>query len=282
MNLSDNPTWKSAAVADLAFILLSPSLINEDSASFILNPDKITNWLKALDQNDLSLQLHLKRKKIRKLGWYAEELMTFFFSNYPDYNLLGHNIQLFDGNTTKGEIDFILEDVQTNKIIQIELATKFYLHYNLDNSTVFIGPNASDNFDRKHHHLLNHQLRANNPKEVQELTKNRQIDLAVPFIKGVLFYPLKNPRATTNFNYISPFHNRGWYCSLAELLENNEIRELWSITKMNWLGLSDPKKISRKEFKTHFTKLFKEGNRAIMVLNNCNERGFIMSDEWPN
>tara|TARA_R110002049_G_scaffold120471_9_gene274911 strand:- start:1843 stop:2697 length:855 start_codon:yes stop_codon:yes gene_type:complete len=284
MNLSENTNWKSANVADLAFILLSPSLIKDGKNTLVLNTTEIVEWLKKLDNNDAELQLFLAIKKVQKLGWYAEQLMAYFFTSYPGFNLLGNNIQLFEDKTTTGEIDFIVEDLKTNQIIQIELATKFYLYYDKfkDKGKIFIGPNATDNFDRKYHHLIENQLKKETPKEVLEITNGRMIDAQIPWVKGVLFYPLSQPDVISTFNYIHPNHTRGWFCSLADLQMNEKLTKLSVFKKMDWLSLSITEQIQKEQFNTYLSDLFTKGHRAVMVLNSKNERGFIMSDAWPN
>ena len=104
----------------------------------------------------------------------------------------------------------------------------------------------------------------------------------IPWVKGVLFYPLSQPDVLSTFNYIHPKHIRGWFCSFQELLENDEIDELFISSKMNWLSLSITECIKKEQFNTYLSDLFTKGHRAVMVLNSKNERGFIMSDAWPN
>lgn len=284
MNLSEYYPWKSANVADLAFLLLSPSLIIKPVTSLILSKEQLFKWLKILDQDDSNLRQALVEKKVRKLGWYAEQLMTYFFTNYPTFKLLGNNIQLFNGKITTGEIDFIVEDLKTNKIIQIELATKFYLYYEKykAENRLFIGPNARDNFDHKYHHLINQQLKKETPQEVLEITNGKPINQSYPWVKGVLFYPLKKSKTLNNLDFINPFHTKGWYCSLTDLLTNDKITELQVFKKMDWLGLSSPNMLLKQHFNDYFSTLINDGHKAIMVLNKKNERGFIMSNQWPD
>lgn len=281
MNLSEQGHWRSALVADLAFILLSPSLITESNTKVNFNTLETIQWLEGIDKDDTSLRLFIEGNNARKLGWYAEQLMSFFFKNNPLYRLLGNNIQLFDGKTTIGEIDFIIEDIRSKEIFQLELATKFYLYYDL-NEPIFIGPNSHDNFDRKFYHLTEKQLKPKESNEIIQITGNRKIDFQVPLMKGILFYPLNQQKIDTYFSYINPNHQRGWYTNLSGLLSSKDINELYATTKLDWLSMSAKKRISRDKFQAYFSVLFEEGHRAVMVKNNKDERGLIIPDSWPN
>lgn len=239
-------------------------------------------WLKKLDQHPQKLTEFLQTKKHAKLGWYAEHLMEYFLTSYSDFKLWGSNIQLFDGNVTTGEVDFIVENLQKGKLIQIELATKFYLSYtgNVEQKSLFIGPNARDNFERKYLHLINNQLLSKTPTEIKNITNGRKIDYTVPWVKGVLFYPINQRKRPSHESWIAPNHLYGWYCHYSDLLESNT-QTLTVYKKMDWLGIHAGDSVHRNEFKPYFKRLFEEGNRAIMVINDKGQRGFIMDDLWP-
>ncbi len=283
MTLSDSHSWHSSAVADLAFILLSPSLIARSDSSLTLNEVDTLKWLKKLDQQPQKLIDFLQNEKPKKLGWYAEKLMQYFFMNYPDFKLWGNNIQLFNGKVTTGEIDFILEDLESGQLIQVELATKFYLFYTdeANNKSTYIGPNARDSFKRKYLHLMNNQLLTKTPSEVEKLTKGRTIDFTVPWVKGVLFYPINQKKKPTIKTWVAPNHLSGWYCYYTDLLESN-IQTLKVYKKMDWLSIHSGVLIAKSEFKDYFRLLFEEGHQAIMVTNSEGQRGFIMADSWPS
>ncbi len=283
MTLSDSNSWHSSAVADLAFILLSPSLIVEPHSSLKLDKVDTLQWLIKLDQQPQELIDFLQNEKPKKLGWYAEKLMQYFFINHPNYKLLGNNIQLFNGKVTTGEIDFIVEDLESGLLIQIELATKFYLSYTNETTSknTFIGPNAHDNFERKYLHLMNNQLQSTTPPEVKSLTDGKSINFAAPWVKGVLFYPINQKKRPINKTWIAPDHLNGWYSHFTDLLESN-LQALTVYAKMDWLGMHSGVRIQKNEFKQHFRRLFEEGHRAIMVTNEQGQRGFIMADSWPS
>lgn len=168
---------KHRAVRDLAWALLRPSFftqLQEAPSSWLDAPwqDKdLLPWLSALDQNPESLSKHLKDQRATRLGIYFEQLLSFFFDQYPRFQLIAKNLQVYDSTQkrTLGEYDFIVEDKQRDCHYHIEVAVKFYiclpeLTVDIPANTPFnnwhhwVGPNLRDTMAIKMRHLLNHQL----------------------------------------------------------------------------------------------------------------------------
>ncbi len=105
------------------------------------------------------------------LGKRAEYFFKFCIEQSTNYDLVVHNLQIFKGTTTLGELDYIVQERKTGKLLHIELVYKFYL-YDPDhiekNNTIpepyqtelvkYIGPNRRDNFLYKLNRLKTHQL----------------------------------------------------------------------------------------------------------------------------
>ena len=87
-----------------------------------------------------------------RLGHVAEKVVLHAIEASTNYDTVLHNIQVLDNKQTIGELDFILEEVATQKLIHVELAYKFYLydpsisHEPIHN---WIGPNRNDSLDQK-------------------------------------------------------------------------------------------------------------------------------------
>jgi len=127
---------------------------------------RITSILKAncLDTHVTGLptfelsQLHLTHTPIfelptqLRLGHLAERVVSECIQASTNYTLLYENIQLLEDKKTIGEIDFILQEVETQQITHVELAYKFYLYDPSRSSEVknnWIGPNKNDSLTEK-------------------------------------------------------------------------------------------------------------------------------------
>lgn len=87
-----------------------------------------------------------------RLGHLAEYIIARFFEFSLNYDLLFESLQLVENKQTIGEIDFILKDLNVNRVIHVELAYKFYLldpklsQYSIKN---WVGPNRNDTLKNK-------------------------------------------------------------------------------------------------------------------------------------
>ncbi len=87
-----------------------------------------------------------------RLGHIVEKIVAGLIRASHNYKLLHENVQLIEQKQTIGEIDFILQHLESEKITHLELAYKFYLYdpgiseVQLNN---WIGPNRNDSLHQK-------------------------------------------------------------------------------------------------------------------------------------
>lgn len=78
------------------------------------------------------------------------------------YEMLAENVQIISDKVTLGELDFLLRDKETEQIIHVELACKFYLYderrAGQNEYSAWVGPNQNDFLDRKIEKLKTKQL----------------------------------------------------------------------------------------------------------------------------
>lgn len=82
-----------------------------------------------------------------RLGHLAEKVVSELVKSSTNYDVLYENVQLIQDKNTVGEVDFILENVQTHEIIHLEVAYKFYLFDpSISSEPVYnwMGPNWND------------------------------------------------------------------------------------------------------------------------------------------
>lgn len=107
--------------------------------------------------NDLDIELPTNIR----LGHLAEKVVAGLINASSNYKLLYENVQVIQDKKTIGEIDFIVEAINTKQLIHVELAYKFYL-YDPRNSTEpinnWIGPNRNDSLIEKLEKLKSKQF----------------------------------------------------------------------------------------------------------------------------
>ena len=130
----------------------------------------------------------------QKLGHLYEDALRQLLEASDQLELLADHVQVFDRNQiTLGEIDYILRDVRTQQVFQLELAVKFYLGVPTVHSWQFPGPDPHDNWQRKLQRMRTHQLSLARRSEAQALLRERWGcgDIEVrQLIYGCIFYPM--------------------------------------------------------------------------------------------
>ncbi len=94
------------------------------------------------------------------LGKRIEFFFEYCIETSKSYEVIAKNLQVFKEKITIGELDFLIRDLQNDKVIHIELIYKFYLYdpsmsQELDR---WIGPNRKDSLLQKVDKLKNKQL----------------------------------------------------------------------------------------------------------------------------
>ena len=87
-----------------------------------------------------------------RLGHRVEKIVSNLIKASTNYKIHYENLKIKQGNKTIGEIDFIIEEIQTKQLIHLELAYKFYLFDPSLSTTQFenwIGPNRNDSLKEK-------------------------------------------------------------------------------------------------------------------------------------
>ena len=87
-----------------------------------------------------------------RLGHLAEVVVSGLIKLSTNYNVIYENIQLLEDKKTIGEIDFIIVENNTNKLVHMELAYKFYLYdpeISSDPLNNWINPNRNDSLIEK-------------------------------------------------------------------------------------------------------------------------------------
>lgn len=175
------------------------------------------------------------------LGKRFERLLAYWFENSPQFEKVLENIQIFDGKTTWGEVDFLVKNLETDELWHIEAACKYY--FGVKNSSHYshwLGPNGKDSLEQKWQTLKN-QLSIFESEQGRRLLQ--QFGLPKPksilLLKGYFFQPfhLLGHYATPLYSHSQ--HNAGWYISEQEISALHGQINQWKVLQHpNWLGPS--------------------------------------------
>lgn len=231
-------------VRNLFWLLFSPNLINEHSIKGV--PSFPDNWLDKwyehsedffieLNENSSKLDEFINESNSYRLGIYAERLLQYFFENFSETRLLLCNYQVFNGKTTIGEIDFVIE--WEDWLLHIELAVKYYL-LNEDKNKLheWIGPSGKDNLGKKIEKVKKHQLKLSQNENFVNSTQLSPTSFFM--LKGMLFSPFQTDFEAPNWlNQNIDKRNYMRWTDFKDFAEKNKnIDQFVLLLRPNWMA----------------------------------------------
>lgn len=125
----------------------------------------------------------------------AEACFEVCLNQSSKFELLAANLQIHSENETLGELDYIVRNLQTEEVIHIELACKFYLfdaNAGFSEEEKWIGPNRKDSLFEKLEKLKLKQFPLLYKKETIEKLEALRIEIPTEqqlYLKAFLFIP---------------------------------------------------------------------------------------------
>ncbi len=249
--------FSNRLVRDLAWVIASPPLVsgNFNNTHWWSHSDCLAEFedclpaLIALDKNPSPLIDHLDKLKTKRLGLRFESFIAYWISISPNYELIAQNIQIIEalkkGSHTHGELDFIIKDLRTDKVIHLEVAVKFYLGTApFDDPFRWFGTNINDQLGKKVEHLKQHQTQLSEPFSNYLEERGHIIETKQWILKGRLFYPQGNdtaPKGSTEN------HLRGRWVQSPTTIENGL---LYPLDKSEWLSELHEEDLQKKRLET--------------------------------
>ncbi|HLW29605.1 MAG TPA: DUF1853 family protein [Brumimicrobium sp.] len=271
---------KNTTVRNLYWLLFSNSPLSQsyDISPYIQFPNQILeewkllsqNYFIELDKNPSSLITFLDRKKNKRLGFYAEALLSYFFQTFNQIELLLQNFQIINKHKTVGEIDFII--LYNKKVIHLECAVKYYLLKDFNNANEpsnWVGPRMKDNLKLKLLRLINHQLPLGTRKEISDKI-NCNIDSSYLFVKGIFFAEKELYSNIVSTGKPNQFIRQSELDKLA-------VKPIKVLIRPNWLSSNSPSKLNSA---TDFIQLDQPMKKPELVLFEDNRSRFIVPDNW--
>lgn len=131
----------------------------------------------ALEADQNEMQNAFIEVSNQRFGHQMESLFLQIIEQMPNYELVMENLQIFDGKTTLGELDFIVKNHTTEQLIHIELAVKFYIYEPNDYELAgFVGPNHHDSLLDKINKLKECQFPLLHHKQVKNMLESLGIN----------------------------------------------------------------------------------------------------------
>ncbi|WP_422080282.1 DUF1853 family protein [Ulvibacterium sp.] len=135
-----------------------------------------------------------------RLGHQMEHVFQQCITHSDTYEILLHGLPIKEGNRTIGEIDFILKEVQTQKLIHVELTYKFYIIDPKISEPIhrLMGPNRRDMFFTKMEKIKEEQFPLLHSHEGIKALSGKAIDSTKiehqACFKAQLFTPFENTK----------------------------------------------------------------------------------------
>ncbi|QFZ92006.2 DUF1853 family protein [Synechococcus elongatus] len=155
-------TWPRE-LADALWLLQSPALIRRDryplvgDARLHLAGQQLQTQWQDQDRDRLAAEAAewvTAQPRTYKLGIRAEALLVWALRQLPRFRLLASQLQLRDGSTCLGELDFLIEDRVLQRYEHWELALKFFGW----SGAAWVGPDSKDLLTQKLQRMQGRQL----------------------------------------------------------------------------------------------------------------------------
>lgn len=209
----------------------------------------------------------------QRLGLAFEQWVAALVCASEGLELVERNLPIRDGQTTLGELDMLVRDLESGKLWHWELALKFYL----GTPEQWYGPNSRDTLERKHKHLFEQQLPRSLLPASRKLLAQRglKVNGQALLTRGRLFYRNGHPEEPLRH----PHHERGWWLPARTLPQQR-----WRIIeKKNWPTPSMSDKSTTFIDTPELIDYVEAQSRPLMVCSTLRpEPGFIVPVSWPH
>ncbi len=224
----------------------------------------------------------------QKLGHLYEDALELLIRGCGGLQLLAKNLQIADASgRTLGEMDFLIRNLESGEVFQLELAVKFYLAF-LDTAGVerYPGPDPRDNWINKLNRMRERQLRLSETAEARKMLAERfgvEEVVVRQRIYGMIFDPIAAEQLSAP-PCIAAGCRRGKWLYVKEFDERyGSLRSARIVPKCLWpVPLKEAlldclPTVSVSELRAQAAQ------RCVLFWDEAvGEVVFLVPDEWPN
>lgn len=245
-------------LADLLWLLEERELIWADSS---LLPYRHQDWRSRYDElvaRPDPLVQWMAQAKSHFLGVYAERLFSFALRHFYQLEILAEHHQLHQDGVTLGEVDALVR-LPDGQIMQIEFATKFYLHRPDLAPHDWIGPNKNDSLFKKVSHARQHQLQILNtlPGRTWLSDLSQTVNYSANLmVFGRRFWHLDSAKCNEMYHLLGQDSaNNGYWARVSELVDLPFELHGDIAIKPNWLAFETANELKTKINSTYLEQL---------------------------
>ena len=290
------PPSVQSELDDLRWVLTSPPLLKAQAGHDVIDTDTVFRAIEAEDIAHFKAWLSgLESRRRIRLGLYFEDLILYAIQHLSDYELLAHDLQIFNGTQTLGAFDFIVS-APDGEIEHWEAAVKFFLQSEpTADWNAWIGPNGRDSLHRKMTKMLGRQIHLSDRPEAQKTLA--ELDILPPtrkriLSKGILFQPYLNPDWPIA-QAAHPEQPKGHWIRVMDFLRHLEETECTSDWKVrlrpDWMACVTEQSTEQLYTTAQLKGLLHGHTRAIMLSEMHPHksyfqevrRWFVISETWP-
>lgn len=184
-----------------------------------------------------------------RLGHLTELIVFKLIEASANFQVRYKSVQLFEREKTIGELDFIIENLETNQLVHLELAYKFYLYdpsISSNELSNWIGPNRNDSLKSKLDKLKTKQFPLLYHEYLPSIIKDisiDQVEQALCFLV-TFFIP---------FQYKAPMDSafekavKGYYIDLDTFLSIHTKRKTYYLPSKKEYGIEPSENLNWKD-----------------------------------
>ena len=231
---------------DLRWLLnQSPIITGADDASDVwLNETELKHLRDTLEQviDDLPDAALAPAQAEHRCGRYVEALLVALIESSKEYDLLAHNLQVFEDKRTLGAFDLIVRDRHSSAVTHLELAFKQYLHRCGDPTQMnqWTGPRGRDRLDLKATHMVSRQLNLGAKAAARTALAHigvAQLDHIRALMSGRLFIPYAQFQASAwpkLPDTCSQATSLGWWIDQADISNLKNLADTCRVLSPQW------------------------------------------------
>ncbi|GAA3914202.1 DUF1853 family protein [Litoribacillus peritrichatus] len=245
----------------------------------------------------------VEEKASKRVGFYFESLLSYVLNTYPEFDVIAEHLQVHHEGKTLGEIDFIYRDMNTNEVVHLEVAVKFYLGSEAwMNQTLplrhWLGPMINDRLDLKTSHLTNHQSQISHSPVFQDYAQTNK--LPIPTHQSVLLvgYLFRNPNQHLSLpSGSAKEQDHRWFTLSSANEQLNKQHSYIILNKPYWLSKHHQKDnnllFDQASLFNEVKKIMSKWHRPVLIASIDNQsddgslhhytedsRFFIVPDNW--